>query len=115
MTDSSGNARAAPGAAAIAPAAPRPADGAGPSEGRRAGRPSSCRRGQVAARGTAHEVAPTRARDAALAFRQADKAPQQPPQSQEPRINVSWENAPINDVIGCSPRSPAARFSRRRT
>jgi type IV pilus assembly protein PilQ len=38
-----------------------------------------------------------------LAFRQADYTgakPAKTQQSQEPRINVNWENAPISDVIG---------------
>ena len=52
------------------------------------------------------DVAPARTEakePQALVFRQAEIATNKPvklQQSQEPRINVNWENAPISDVIG---------------
>jgi type IV pilus assembly protein PilQ len=54
---------------------------------------------------TEHDVSPTRPEIPAsrLAFRQAENAAgtqAKSQQSQEPRINVNWENAPISDVIG---------------
>jgi type IV pilus assembly protein PilQ len=54
---------------------------------------------------TEHDVSPVRAEapSSRLAFRQADNvtgSTAKPQQSQEPRINVNWENAPISDVIG---------------
>lgn len=55
---------------------------------------------------TERAVAPPRPQQTAssdLAFRQADVTTAKPAkmqQSQEPRINVNWENAPISDVIG---------------
>jgi type IV pilus assembly protein PilQ len=54
---------------------------------------------------TEHDVSPARPEvpSSRLAFRQAENvtgAQVKPQQSQEPRINVNWENAPISDVIG---------------
>jgi type IV pilus assembly protein PilQ len=54
---------------------------------------------------TEHDVSPARPEIPAsrLAFRQAENAAgtqAKSQQSQEPRINVNWENAPISDVIG---------------
>jgi len=54
---------------------------------------------------TEHDVSPARPEipTARLAFRQAENAAgtqAKSQQSQEPRINVNWENAPISDVIG---------------
>ncbi len=54
---------------------------------------------------TERDVSPARPEIPAsrLAFRQAENAAgvqAKPQQSQEPRINVNWENAPISDVIG---------------
>jgi type IV pilus assembly protein PilQ len=54
---------------------------------------------------TEHNVSPMHPEtpSARLAFRQADNntgSTAKPQQSQEPRINVNWENAPISDVIG---------------
>jgi type IV pilus assembly protein PilQ len=54
---------------------------------------------------TEHDVSPARPELPAsrLAFRQAENAAgtqAKSQQSQEPRINVNWENAPISDVIG---------------
>lgn len=54
---------------------------------------------------TERAVAPPRPQtpSSELAFRQADLTSAKPAktqQSQEPRINVNWENAPISDVIG---------------
>jgi type IV pilus assembly protein PilQ len=54
---------------------------------------------------TERDLAPPRPQQASseLAFRQADVTTSKPAktqQSQEPRINVNWENAPIGDVIG---------------
>jgi type IV pilus assembly protein PilQ len=54
---------------------------------------------------TEHNVSPMHPETPAarLAFRQADNvtgSTAKPQQSQEPRINVNWENAPISDVIG---------------
>jgi len=55
---------------------------------------------------TERDVAPARSEvkePQALVFRQAEITTSKPvkiQQSQEPRINVNWENAPISDVIG---------------
>ena len=54
---------------------------------------------------TERDLAPARPQQPSseLAFRQAEittSKPAKTQQSQEPRINVNWENAPIGDVIG---------------